>query len=515
LLPHYDRANLLAVLMEFLCCNSSVGELNPNALAVGLFSNYWQEQLQAVVPTIFQTAEELLQQREFKAKPGELINLTLPGLQPALLLVAGLGEPENFDGRALRAAAAQLAKASLDNGVKQLCLSIPLEGMAPEEATAALVQGVRLALFRDDRFRSDPDPKKPPELVWLMGLTPAQQTVLESQMAICAGVEMARELVGGPPNLVNSLSLEAAVRSLASDFDLDLTVLDEKDCRERGMGAYLAVAQGACVPPRFLHLVIHPKGIVKCRVVLIGKGLTFDSGGYNLKTGGSQIELMKFDMGGCGAVLGAARSLAELRPEGLEIHVISATTENMVSAEAIHPGAIITASNGKTIEINNTDAEGRLTLADALVYACGLKPDAIVDLATLTGACVVALGEEIAGLWSSNNELANQLLEASRAAGEPLWRMPLQQSYKDGLKSALADLKNTGPRPGGAITAALFLQEFVDDQIPWAHLDIAGPVWNEKGKGSDPSGATGFGVRLLVNWCQAIAAGAKEGLWVE
>jgi leucyl aminopeptidase len=249
--------------------------------------------------------------------------------------------------------------------------------------------------------------------------------------------------------------------------------------------------------------------------VLIGKGLSFDSGGYNLKTGGSQIELMKFDMGGCGAVLGAARSLASLRPEGLEIHVISATTENMVSAEAIHPGAIITASNGKTIEINNTDAEGRLTLADALVYASALKPDAIVDLATLTGACVVALGDEIAGLWSANDQLADQLIEAGRAAGEPLWRMPLQKSYKDGLKSGLADMKNTGPRPGGAITAALFLQEFVDGQIPWAHLDIAGPVWNEKGKGSDPSGATGFGVRLLVNWCKAIAAGAKEELSLE
>lgn len=153
--------------------------------------------------------------------------------------------------------------------------------------------------------------------------------------------------------------------------------------------------------------------------MLIGKGLSFDSGGYNLKTGGSQIELMKFDMGGCGAVLGAARSLASLRPEGLEIHVISATTENMVSAEAIHPGAIITASNGKTIEINNTDAEGRLTLADALVYASALKPDAIVDLATLTGACVVALGDEIAGLWSANDQLADQLIEAGRAAGNP------------------------------------------------------------------------------------------------
>ena len=194
--------------------------------------------------------------------------------------------------------------------------------------------------------------------------------------------------------------------------------------------------------------MIRPEGPVKRRLALVGKGLTFDSGGYNLKVGGSQIELMKFDMGGCGAVLGAARTLAELKLEGLEIHVISAATENMVSAEAIYPGAIVTASNGKTIEINNTDAEGRLTLADALVYACGLEPDAIVDLATLTGACVIALGDEIAGYWSPDDGLAEQLKDAAHRAGEGLWRMPLQSSYKDGLKSGLADMKNTGPRPG-------------------------------------------------------------------
>ena len=501
--------------MEFRCSNQPLADGACDALGLGLFSNHWQEQLKSLAPAVASTATALLQQREFKAKPGELISLTLPGEHPALLLVAGLGEPENFDGFALRTAAAQLSKASLGSGCKQLGLALPLEGLAPSEAIAALVQGSRLALFKDERFRSAPEPRQEPDVCWLLGVNPEQQGELEHQQAICAGVELARELVGGPPNLVNALSLEATARSLAQEFDLELTVLDEQGCREKGMGAFLAVAQGACIPTRFIHLVIPAQGPALRRVVLIGKGLSFDSGGYNLKTGGSQIELMKFDMGGCGAVLGAARSLASLRPEGLEIHVISATTENMVSAEAIHPGAIITASNGKTIEINNTDAEGRLTLADALVYASALKPDAIVDLATLTGACVVALGDEIAGLWSANDQLADQLIEAGRAAGEPLWRMPLQKSYKDGLKSGLADMKNTGPRPGGAITAALFLQEFVDGQIPWAHLDIAGPVWNEKGKGPDPSGATGFGVRLLVNWCKAIAAGAKEELSLE
>jgi leucyl aminopeptidase len=180
--------------------------------------------------------------------------------------------------------------------------------------------------------------------------------------------------------------------------------------------------------------------------------------------------------------------------------VIVAACENMISGNAIHPGDILTASNGKTIEINNTDAEGRLTLADALVYACRLEPDAVVDLATLTGACVIALGEEIAGLWSPSDGLAAALLEAGRQAGEQFWRMPLQASYKEGLKSPVADLKNTGPRPGGSITAALFLQDFVEPKTAWAHLDIAGTVWSDKGRGVDPAGATGFGVRTLVRW---------------
>ena len=260
------------------------------------------------------------------------------------------------------------------------------------------------------------------------------------------------------------------------------------------------MAQGSDLPPKFIHLTYRPEGEVRRRVALVGKGLTFDSGGYNLKTAGSQIEMMKYDMGGSAAVLGAARAIGQLRPEGIEVHVIVASCENMINGGAVHPGDILRASNGRTIEINNTDAEGRLTLADALVYACGLEPDAVVDLATLTGACVIALGEEIAGLWSNRDGLAAALQSAAQAGGESLWRMPLRSSYKEGLKSQLADMKNTGPRPGGSITAALFLQDFVNRDLAWAHLDIAGTVWSDKGRGQDPAGATGFGVATLVQW---------------
>jgi leucyl aminopeptidase len=322
----------------------------------------------------------------------------------------------------------------------------------------------------------------------------------------CAGVELARQLVAAPPNVLTPQALADTAAGIARDFGLELKVLERADCEALGMGAYLGVTQGSDLPPKFIHLTYRPAGEVRRRVALVGKGLTFDSGGYNLKTAGSQIEMMKYDMGGSAAVLGAARTIAERRPEGVEVHVIVAACENMVSGGAIHPGDILTASNGKTIEVNNTDAEGRLTLADALIYACRLEPDAVVDLATLTGACVIALGDEMAGLWSSSDGLAEALQGACRAAGESLWRMPLRASYKEGLKSGLADLKNTGPRAGGSITAALFLRDFVSEGLPWAHLDIAGTVWSEKGRGEDPAGATGWGVRTLVEWICAGAA---------
>jgi len=193
-----------------------------------------------------------------------------------------------------------------------------------------------------------------------------------------------------------------------------------------------------------------------------------------------------------------------LRPADVEVHFISAVTENMISGRAMRPGDILTASNGKTIEVNNTDAEGRLTLADALVFTEKLGVDAIVDLATLTGACVVALGEDMAGLWSTDDALANELLSAATLAGEKFWRMPMEEKYFDGLKSVVADMKNTGPRPGGAITAALFLKEFVKE-TPWAHLDVAGPVWTDKESGYNSPGATGFAVRTLVNWVTNLA----------
>jgi leucyl aminopeptidase len=286
--------------------------------------------------------------------------------------------------------------------------------------------------------------------------------------------------------------------AIAREYGLAIEILEQEDCENLGMGAFLGVAKASDIPPKFIHLTYKPEGTPKRKLAIVGKGLTFDSGGLNIKGAGSGIETMKMDMGGAAATLGAAKAIAQIKPD-VEVHFVSAVTENMISGRAMHPGDILTASNGKTIEVNNTDAEGRLTLADALVFTEKLGVDAIVDLATLTGACIIALGNDIAGLWATNDALASEIETAASAAGEKFWQMPMEEKYFEGLKSPIADMKNTGPRPGGSITAALFLKQFVKE-TPWAHLDIAGPVWADKEEGCNNAGATGYPVRTLVNW---------------
>lgn len=484
--------------MQFSCPSTPLAEWSGDILGVGLFQGETGERLEALEARFGPGLRELLERQSFKGKPGECVSLTQLQPTPLRLLLVGLGEPGRFDLDALRSGAAAIAKAAGPG--RELGLALPTEGLEPLAAARAMAEAVRLSLYDDQRFRSEAEPKPIPEAVSLLGLAAGAAAGLEGVSATCAGVELARQLVAAPPNVVTPQALADTAAAIAGEFGLELKVLERSDCEALGMGAYLGVARGSSLPPKFIHLTYRPEGGSSRRLVLIGKGLTFDSGGYNLKIAGSQIEMMKYDMGGSAAVLGAARAIAELRPQGVEVHVIVAACENMISGEAIHPGDILTASNGKTIEVNNTDAEGRLTLADALVYAAKLEPDAVVDLATLTGACVIALGEEIAGLWSPSDTLAEALLQAGRSGGEAFWRMPLQTSYKKGLKSPVADMKNTGPRPGGAITAALFLQDFVPADLAWAHLDIAGTVWSENGRGLDPAGATGFGVRTLVEW---------------
>ncbi|MCB4428688.1 leucyl aminopeptidase [Synechococcus sp. MU1643] len=487
--------------MRFSLSSTGLHAWNGDVLAVGLA----QGDVDAMATALeqrFAGITHALKQQEFKGKLGDQLVITPLGGGPQRLVVLGLGESDGIDADRLRGAAARAAKAAI--GCEgNLGLHLPWTGTDATEAARICAEAVRLCLYKDQRFCKEPDPRRIPDVLELIDLDPAAASGFTAVNATCAGVELARELVAAPPNVITPAALADTAAGMARDHGLELKVLERSDCEAKGMGAFLAVSQGSDLPPKFIHLIYRPEGEVKRRVALVGKGLTFDSGGYNLKVGAAQIDMMKFDMGGSAAVLGAMRSIAELKPAGVEVHMVVASCENMVNGSAVHPGDIVTAANGMTIEINNTDAEGRLTLADALLYACEQKPDAVVDLATLTGACVIALGDEIAGLWSNNDDLADALDAAAQTGGEGLWRMPLRQSYRDGLKSLLADMKNTGPRPGGSITAALFLKEFVAKDTAWAHIDIAGPVWSDKGKGVNPAGATGYGVRTLVNWVLA------------
>jgi leucyl aminopeptidase len=361
-------------------------------------------------------------------------------------------------------------------------------------------EGLLLALHQDHRFKSEGDDKKPIKLteVHLLNSAGNEAAIIKAQ-AICDGVILARELVTAPANVVTPASMAETAAQIVKDYEgFTLKVLEQAECEALGMGAFLCVSQASELPPKFIHLTYTPSGTPRRKVAIVGKGVTFDSGGLNIKGAGSGIETMKMDMGGAAAAFGAAKAIGKLKPD-VEVHFISAVAENMISGRAIHPGDVVTASNGKTIEINNTDAEGRLTLADALVYADKLGLDAIVDLATLTGACIVALGDDIAGLWSPEQSLADAILAAAEQAGENFWQMPLADKYFEGIKSPIADCKNTGPRGGGSITAALFLKQFVKD-TSWAHLDVAGPVWADKEYGVNNAGATGYPVRTLVNW---------------
>lgn len=329
-----------------------------------------------------------------------------------------------------------------------------------------------------------------------LGDAEAANTALKTGKGISKGVSLAKDIVNAPHNVLNSESLANVAKQIAEESGgtITCTILGKEECEERGMGAYLGVARGSETEPQFIHLTYLPKsGKASKKVGIIGKGLLFDTGGYNIKT--AMMELMKFDCGGSAAVLGAARAVGELAPDDVEAHFIVAACENMINDRAIVPSDVLTASNGKTIEIVNTDAEGRLTLADALVYADKeVGCESIIELSTLTGACMVSLGTKVCGVWTDNDDLATELAEVSEVSGDKSWRMPLVEEYNDQLKSKIADIGNCGTRYGGAITAALFLQHFVNKKKPFAHIDIAGPVWDDK------SGATGFGAKMVTEW---------------
>ncbi|MCL7027271.1 hypothetical protein MKW94_029609 [Papaver nudicaule] len=446
-------------------------------------------------------------EEDFTGKAGQSTVLRLPGLGSKRVSLIGLGQSTSSSIAAYKSLGETVAAAAKASQASNVAIALTSsEGLSKVNTAAAIASGAVLGVYEDNRFKSDS--KKPllksVDIIGL-GVGSELENKLKYASDVCSGVIFGRELVNAPANVLTPGVLAEEASKVASTYSDVFTakILDVEQCKELKMGSYLAVAAASANPPHFIHLCYKPpSGTVKSRLAIVGKGLTFDSGGYNIKTGpGCSIELMKFDMGGSAAVLGAAKAIGQIKPLGVEaryiffVHFIVAACENMISGTGMRPGDIVTASNGKTIEVNNTDADGRLTLADALVYACNQGVDKVVDLATLTGACVVALGPSVAGIFTPSDDLAKEVAAASDISGERFWRLPLEESYWESMKSGVADMVNTGSRPGGSITAALFLKQFVDEKVQWMHIDMAGPVWNDKKRA-----ATGFGVSTLVEW---------------
>ncbi|HET9443343.1 MAG TPA: leucyl aminopeptidase, partial [Acidimicrobiales bacterium] len=345
-------------------------------------------------------------------------------------------------------------------------------------------------------YKSDPDPCRLASITVVGPEAAEMQAGVERAEAVAEAVALARDLVNEPAGVVTPRHLEEVAREIAADHGLAIRVYDEDDVVAEGLGGLAGVAAGSDEPPRLIRLTYDPPAGATATVAIVGKGITFDSGGLSIKSSEGMMT-MKCDMSGAAAVIAAMAAVAEA---GVAVRVIgfAACTENLPSGRAVKPGDVLRIRNGKTVEVLNTDAEGRLVLADALSLAVEEEPDAIIDLATLTGACVVSLGPDIAGLMTNDDGLATQVEAAAGRAGEPVWRLPLPARYRKHIDSEVADIKNIGmPGKAGTLSAGLFLKEFVGD-VPWVHLDIAGPAFRDEADCYLPKGGTGFGVRTLV-----------------
>ncbi|MBW8815896.1 MAG: leucyl aminopeptidase [Caulobacterales bacterium] len=436
----------------------------------------------------------------FTGAKGQTLDVLAPqGVAASRLVLVGAGKKDAFDALAAEHAGANAYHALKLSGLETL--RIELSGGAELAARAAL--GVRLASYRFDKYRTKEPAEKKPSLTKAQIASDAGDAALEAfppLAALADAISFSRDLVSEPANILYPAEFARRVKELES-LGLEVEILGEAEMMKLGMGSLLGVGQGSVRESQLV--VIKWMGAADKSaqpVAFVGKGVCFDTGGISIKPA-ENMEDMKWDMGGAGAVAGLMHALAGRKAKANVIGILG-LVENMPDGNAQRPGDVVTSMSGQTIEVINTDAEGRLVLADALWYCQDrFKPKFMVDLATLTGAIIIALGNDYAGCFSNNDELAGNLLEASAKEGEPLWRMPLAE-YGKQIESAIADVKNTGGRPGGSITAALFLQKFING-LPWAHLDIASTAWKKPSSvPTIPDGATGYGVRLLNRMVQ-------------
>ncbi|MBN1443023.1 MAG: leucyl aminopeptidase [Planctomycetes bacterium] len=460
----------------------------------------------------------------FRGARGEVFHLLLEKRSATgCLTMLGLGEREKIDGETLRRAFGALARATRRDAPRrasagdiQLRLADApsrevLEKVGWEAGVRAMVEGYVLGGYSFDACKSKRKSPGGAPLRLVLGPgaigTRRQREAragLRIARAVAEGVRLARDLANTPGNDLYPETLAREARRLARSTSLSCRILGPRELARLSMGAMLGVAQGSAHPPRLIVLEYRPGGRARKTLAIVGKAVTFDSGGISLKPA-KGMEEMKFDMAGGAAVLGAMATLARLRPK-VRLIGIAAAVENLPGGSAIRPGDVLRSASGKTIEVISTDAEGRLVLADAIHYARRFRPDAVIDIATLTGAVVVALGHAASGLISTDRDLARRILSAADSSGERVWELPLYKEYSSAVRSKVADVKNAAGREAGALTAAAFLAGFADG-LSWAHLDIAGTAWTERTAGYLPVGATGVGVRLLTDLALSLAKG--------
>lgn len=447
------------------------------------------------------TVKELSERKDFTGKDGSLVRVPMFGGVVKNLYLAGLGEAKDISASSLRRS---LTSALRTIGRQRNSSALIIMGDAAETCGISSVIGeaAELCGYKFDKYKEKAEDDPGFTLNELYAADLDEEEAERGRIFASAQI-FARELANEPGCSINPQKMAFhAVEAAKEHEKMSCEVWDDKRLADENMGGIIAVGGGSASKPRFIHLTYKPNTVRK-KIAIVGKGITFDSGGLNIKPD-SFMATMKGDKSGACAVLAAVCGASKLKLD-IEVHALLACAENMPSGSAFRPDDIIRARNGKTIEINNTDAEGRLVLADALCLASELKPDAIIDIATLTGACAVALGKDRAGLFARDEALGAEIMDASKRSGEPMWFMPAEdESIKESLKSPFADLVNAGKRYGGAIFAAMFLSEFVDKDIPWAHIDIAGTDFADKEKGLYSRGATGFGVRTFLEYLSNI-----------
>lgn len=431
----------------------------------------------------------------FQGQAGELVVVRGVGVD----LWLGVGDSNAVDGTARRLAGAALCRRWRDARWPRVAVDVPGAWAAPQQL-GEFVEGVLLAAYRFTRHQTAPTKPAPPRDIVLLVPATAARTAAQRRAEIVVGaVDFARDLINTPASLKTPAALARQAAALAGG-GVKAKTLRKTDLERLGAGGVLGVGRGSAFPPVMIHLHYKPAR-PRARVALVGKGVTFDSGGLSLKPADGMMT-MKYDMAGAAIVMAVFWALKRLRPD-VEVHGVAPLTENMPGPAAYKPGDVVRAMNGKTIEVLNTDAEGRVILADALSYAARLPVDRVIDVATLTGAATVALGKAYAALMTDDDALAQALSDAARGAGEKMWRLPLEKSYRDHIKSSVADIKNIGnPGEAGTIIGGLFLKEFAGDK-PWAHVDMAGVGWNGAGTALSPAGATGALVRTFLNYLSA------------